>query len=73
MFGDTEMCCQNTWLLGGKSVEKSLSRYKMKSEQDGVTLVTLSADRKEEKQGRREKFRDASQKGGRWQECSFYL
>lgn len=67
------MLPRHTWLLGGKSVENYLSRYKMKSEQDGVTLVTLSADRKEEKQGRREKFRDASQKGGRWQECSFYL
>lgn len=67
------MLPRHTWLLGGKSVEKSLSRYKMKSEQDGVTLVTSSACRKEERQGRREKFRDASQKEGRCHECSFYL
>lgn len=67
------MLPRHTWLLGGKSVENYLSRYKMKSEQDGVTSVTSSACRKEERQGRREKFRDASQKGGRWQVCFFYL
>lgn len=37
----------------------------MESGQDGVTSVTSSADRKEERQGRREKSRDASRKGGR--------
>lgn len=60
---------RRTWLLGGWSVDDSLSGHKMKSEQDGVTSVTSSADRKEERQG----IRDASQKGGRHHERSFYL